>query len=69
MKCIKKFVLKDDFQKFTYIVNPSHCFTCKHLCDIWYDSSGIYSIECDINKNIKRGSKGLCIHYREDENG
>ncbi len=64
---LKKYVLKDYFQTFTYVTRPNSCYHCKFCTDIWYDSQGVYMLHCDIKEaNIKRGKLGKCKYFREE---
>lgn len=51
------------------IVNApdNSCLFCNHCTDIFWDyTNGIYNTYCELDLNIEKGSKGLCINFEEE---
>lgn len=63
---LKKYVLSDGFQTFTYLAKPNTCFFCHYMTDIYYDWHGIYCMDCYKGLDTKKGCLGKCKYFKED---
>lgn len=52
--------------KATVDAPANSCLFCNHCTDVFYDWHGIYAIKCDIDKDVKQGSKGDCEEFNDE---
>lgn len=51
-----------------FVGRENCCLFCRHCCDIFYDSGGIYMIMCDISEDVEtKGIQGLCEKFDKTE--